>query len=72
MWISGEPGLLHAHILIWLDDESHPRDNHAIDALIRAEIPDSVTENILYNLVKTQMMHGPYGDHNHACIYERW
>ena len=65
-------GLPHSHILLWLDEESHPRDSEQVDSLIRAEIPDSHAEQTLHDLVKAHMMHGPCGDDkpNNVCMRE--
>ena len=57
-------GLPHAHILIWLDDESRPRDADEVDSIIRAEIPCPEKEPDLHRLVMTHHMHGPCGEMN--------
>ena len=57
-------GLPHAHILIWLDDDSKLRTPADIDQLIRADIHDPLTDPDLYELVKTTMLHGPCGNLN--------
>ncbi|XP_044575173.1 uncharacterized protein LOC123258981 [Cotesia glomerata] len=54
-------GLPHAHILIWLVDKIHADD---IDSLISAEIPDPSTDQLLFDIVTTNMIHGPCGNLN--------
>ncbi|KAF8787458.1 Minor histocompatibility antigen H13 like protein [Argiope bruennichi] len=51
-------GLPHAHILPWFQKKCFA---HKIDDLITAELPNPETNPILYNVVKTQMIHGPCG-----------
>lgn len=51
-------GLPHAHILIWLLNKLHSNE---VDDIISAEIPDPVTDPHLYDIVTTQMEHGPCG-----------
>lgn len=51
-------GLPHAHILIWLVDKIRPED---IDSLISAEIPDPSRDQLLFDIVTTNMIHGPCG-----------
>lgn len=53
-------GLLHAHILIWLCDKIEATE---IDHLISAEIPDLSADPELYEIVTTNMIHGPCGSH---------
>ncbi|KAF8787007.1 hypothetical protein HNY73_008646 [Argiope bruennichi] len=54
-------GLPHAHILLWFQEKLYV---HMIDDLITAELPNPETDPILYNVVKTQMIHGPCGSIN--------
>jgi len=54
-------GLPHAHILLWLSDDTNVRD---VDRYISAELPDPDNDPSLFNVVKTQMVHGPCGDVN--------
>ncbi|XP_058758996.1 uncharacterized protein LOC131632231, partial [Vicia villosa] len=54
-------GLPHAHILIFLHPQSKYPTPPDIDNIISAEIPDPQLHPRLYQLVKTQMMHGPCG-----------
>ena len=51
-------GLPHVHILLWLSNAIHPRD---IDSVICAELPDSRSDPLLFNVVKSHMIHGPCG-----------
>ena len=51
-------GLPHQHMLIWLDEDIHPRN---IDNVISAEFPDPDVDPELFALVKRWMLHGPCG-----------
>ncbi|CAE1173439.1 unnamed protein product [Acanthosepion pharaonis] len=53
-------GLPRAHILIWLCDKIEATE---IDHLISAEIPDPSADPELYEIVTTNMIHGPCGSH---------
>ena len=57
-------GLPHAHILVWLDEASKPRDGPELDSIIRAEIPCPVQEPDLHRAVIAHHMHGPCGSLN--------
>ncbi|CAE1303705.1 unnamed protein product [Acanthosepion pharaonis] len=52
--------LPHSHILIWLCDKIEATE---IDHLISAEIPDPSADPELYEIVITNMIHGPCGSH---------
>ena len=54
-------GLPHAHILIWLVDKVRPEE---IDKIISAEIPDLNVDQELFDIVTTNMIHGPCGTLN--------
>ena len=51
-------GLPHAHILIWLQEKVH---SSQIDNLISCELPSQEADQVLYDVVRTQMIHGPCG-----------
>ncbi|KAI5387551.1 hypothetical protein KIW84_073598 [Lathyrus oleraceus] len=59
-------GLPHAHILIFLHPSNKYPTPSDIDRIILAEIPDQDTNEELYNLVKTHMIHGPCGFANRS------
>lgn len=46
----------HAHILIWFFDKIHAED---IDSLISAEISDPSTDQLLFDIATTNMIHDP-------------
>ncbi|XP_055914722.1 uncharacterized protein LOC129947961 [Eupeodes corollae] len=56
-------GLPHAHILVWLVDKIRPVE---IDSIISAEIPDPSTDQMLFDIVTTNMIHGPCGNLNRS------
>ncbi|WVZ54142.1 hypothetical protein U9M48_004992, partial [Paspalum notatum var. saurae] len=60
-------GLPHAHIIIWLlQDTAHPTPD-LIDKFISAEIPDPNEDPLGYALVAEHMMHGPCGSAFPRC-----
>jgi hypothetical protein len=61
-------GLPHAHILIFLLPRDRPKTAEAYDRFCSAEIPDKETNPILYELVTTNMIHGPCGSQNETCV----
>ena len=61
-------GLPHCHMLIVLDQHSKLRDRHDIDSIISAEIPDEKKQLLLYQIVKSYMIHGPCGIHNPQSV----
>ena len=61
-------GLPHCHMLIVLEADSKLRDEHDIDSIISAEIPDPDADPDLYDIIKTCMIHGPCGQLNPKCV----
>ncbi|XP_054091371.1 uncharacterized protein LOC128922976 [Zeugodacus cucurbitae] len=58
--------LPHAHILVWFIDKIRPEE---IDSIISAEIPDPSTDQLLFDIVTTNMIHGPCGTLNSSSPY---
>lgn len=54
-------GLPHAHILVWLINKIRPEE---IDKIISAEILDPNVDPELFQIVTTNMIHGPCGSIN--------
>ncbi|XP_035830917.1 uncharacterized protein LOC110928419 [Helianthus annuus] len=54
-------GLPHAHICLFLNDESKLPSVEHVDNFISAEIPDNNIDPDLYTLVSDYMIHGPCG-----------
>ena len=52
-------GLPHAHILLWFDPAYKFTTPDKIDVVISIEIPDENEDPILYDVVKSFMIHGP-------------
>lgn len=65
-------GLPHAHILIFLHPDYKYPSSEDIDRIISAEIPDDITDHVLYNHVKSLMIHGPCGalNSNSTCMQD--
>ena len=64
-------GLPYAHILIWLKDKIKADQ---IDSVISAELPDPNRDPRLYQVIVSNMIHGPCGSVNPAspCMKENW
>ncbi|XP_053595510.1 uncharacterized protein LOC128667831 [Microplitis demolitor] len=54
-------GLPHIHILLWLEEKLRPE---SIDKVISAELPNQDQDQELYEIIKTNMIHGPCGSFN--------
>ena len=66
-------GLPHAHILLIMNQDDKIRDVEGIDDIICAEIPDRNIDPDLYDIVTSNMMHGPCGPaHPRFAMYARW
>src|SRR5437773_8514719 len=63
-------GLPHAHILLILNNNDKIRDVKFLNNIICAEIPDRNIDPDLYNVITSNMMHGPCGPThpNSLCI----
>ena len=57
----------HAHVLLWLIKKIN---SNQIDAIISAELPDKRTDPVLFEIVKSNMVHGPCGviNENSPCM----
>jgi hypothetical protein len=55
-------GLPHMHLLIFLDPTNKIHNAHDIDSIVSAQIPDPVTQPLLYETVTNCMVHGPCGN----------
>jgi len=62
-------GLRHVHILLWLQNRI---SSNIIDNVISAEIPDLEQDPLLYDIVKSNMIHGLCGslNPNAPCMKE--
>lgn len=62
-------GLPHIHLLLCLKEHCKLREIEDIDKVVSAEIPDP-DDTILFNLVKSHMVHGPCGhlNPNSVCM----
>lgn len=60
-------GLPHAHILLWLHEKIRPYD---VDNIISTEFPNPNEDPVLFDVVKTHMVHGPCGalNANSPCM----
>ncbi|KAL5729947.1 DNA helicase [Ranunculus cassubicifolius] len=64
--------LPHAHLLLILDHADKLRTPADYDTIVRAEIPNKITEPDLFQLVIRHMIHGPCGklDNEQPCMKE--
>lgn len=60
-------GLTHAHILLIMHDSDKPRTPEHIDKAVSAEIPDKAKNPRLFDIVSSNMIHGPCGNMNMNC-----
>jgi len=60
-------GLPHAHIIVWLAQDTSQPSPAFIDKFISAEIPDTYVDPLGYALVAEHMMHGPCGHGYATC-----
>jgi len=58
-------GLPHAHMLIWLKQKIQSTD---IEKVAYTEVPDPQIDPLLYEIVKTNMINGPYGNPNNKSL----
>ena len=56
-------GLPHCHMLVFLEESPAS----AIDQYVSAEVPDPISQPLLFQAVKNFMMHGPCGQLNNKC-----
>jgi hypothetical protein len=66
-------GLPHMHLLIFLDPANKIHNANDIDSIVSAQIPDPVTQPLLYQTITTCMLHGPCGDArpNAPCMIDK-
>lgn len=64
-------GLPHTHLILWVRPADKPTTCEIIDANVSAELPDRNTNPLLYEQVKTHMIHGPCGIHNRNLLCMR-
>ena len=57
-------GLPHCHLLLWLVSKDRITPEK-IDSVINAEIPDSIEDPGLHQIVMSNMVHGPCGSLDH-------
>ena len=63
-------GLPHCHLLLWLEKKIHSSD---IDSIISAELPDPNEDPELFEIVTSNMIHGPCEgvNNNSPCMSDR-
>ena len=54
-------GLPHMHLLVFLHAEDKIRNALDVDSIVSAQIPDAVTQPVLYEVITKNMVHGPCG-----------
>lgn len=64
-------GLPHIHCLVWLAASTTDFNAATVDGFSSAEIPDVFTDPLGYALVDEFMIHGPCGEKNKSCVYEK-
>ncbi len=59
--------------MVVLEKDFKPKTDEVIDQLVSAELPDQHNDPILFELVKSHMVHGPCGDLNprSPCMDDR-
>lgn len=58
---SQKRGLPHMHLLLFLNPEDKIRNAADVDSVVSAQIPDPVTQPVLYEVITKNMVHGPCG-----------
>jgi len=54
-------GLPHMHLLVFLHSNDKIRNAADVDSAVSAQIPDPVTQPVLYEVITKNMVHGPCG-----------
>jgi len=54
-------GLPHMHLLVFLHPDDKIRNAADVDSVVSAQIPNPVTQPILYEVITKNMVHGPCG-----------
>ena len=60
-------GLTHAHLLLIMQDSDKPRTSELIDKVVSAELPNKEKNPRLFDIVSSNMNHGPCGNMNMNC-----
>jgi hypothetical protein len=61
-------GLPHMHLLLFLHQQDKIREPKHVDDIVCAQIPDPVTQPLLYETVTKTMIHGPCGHDNPSAV----